>query len=457
MKSLKSRVSKVVSSVGKKVSEKNKALGQTLQNRSKLYFSSLYYRNFRLFFFGQAVSVIGTWMQNIALGWLVLNVTNSPFLLGFMNAVQFLPMLVLSLYAGVIVDRFSKRKILIFTQSSLTILAFILGILTHTGTAKYWHVLLISFLIGTVNSIDMPARQAFYIDLVDKKDLMNAISLNSSIFNLARIIGPAIAGILVGKIGYAPAFYINAISFLPVIYGIYLIKVKDQGKKGSFKGKVFSDISDGLKFIRHTPIILVLMVLLAIINIFMYNFNIYVPTFVKDVLNMGATHYGLVMSFMGGGALLGSFFLALISHKGVRVSYVFVSSVVLGIFGIIIGMQKSYNLTNAFILIEGFAMIVQLNSTNTLIQVNSEDSIRGRVMSVYTFIFGGLTLFGSLYAGTVSQVLGARWAFSISGIITVVSAIFIYLKWYRKISVKKPIELMPETIIESPPINKLRK
>jgi MFS family permease len=460
MKSLKfigNGLSKAVGNLERNASEKNKAIGKTLQNKSKLYFSSLYFRNFRLFFFGQAISLIGTWMQNVGQGWLVLTTTNSPFLLGVVGAAQFLPMMLFSLYAGVIIDRFSKRKILLLTQSALTITALAFAILTQLKIITYWEILLLALTMGIANTFDMPARQSFYVELVGKKALMNAISLNSSIFNLARILGPAIAGILIGKLGYAACFYINAASFLPVIYGIYLIKIEEKPRKANLTERVFVDIKEGLKYIKHSQIILISVVLLAIVNIFMFNYNIFVPSFVKDVLKMGATGYGFVMAMMGLGALFGSLLLAMLSHRGIKPWYVFFTAIGVSISSIVMGPQRSFLPFNIFMILQGFFMITYLNSTNILIQVNAEDSIRGRVMSIYTFVLGGLTPFGALYAGTVSEKLGAGAGFLISGLISSVAVIFIYIQWYRRISLKKPIEVVSGTIIEASPMNKLRK
>ena len=443
-----------IGKIEKNISVANSKSAKTLKEKTKKYFPSLYYRNFRLFFLGQAISLIGTWIQSVGQGWLVLTTTNSPFLLGVVGAAQFLPMMLFSLYAGVIIDRFSKRKILLLTQSTLTITALAFAILTHLKIITYWEILLLALVMGIANTFDMPTRQSFYIELVGEKALMNAISLNSSIFNLARIIGPAVAGILIGKLGYAACFYINAASFLPVIYGIYLIKIEEKPKKANLTERIFIDIKEGLKYMRHSQIILISVVLLAIVNLFMFNYNILVPSFVKDVLKMGATGYGFVMAIMGLGALFGSLSLAMLSHRGVKPWYMFFTAVGVSISSIAIGLQKNFLLFNIFIIIQGFFMITYLNSTNTLIQVNSEDSIRGRVMSIYTFVFGGFTPFGALYAGAVSEKLGAGVAFLISGLFAFGAAVLIYTQWYRRVSIKLREEAKIE---ETQPLNLLRK
>jgi MFS family permease len=288
-------------------------------------FPALKHRNFRLFWFGQMISLIGTWMQNIGQGWLVLELTNSSFLLGLVSAVQFLPVMLFSLFAGVIIDRFPKRKLILFTQISFAISAFILATLTALKIINYWEILALALVNGFLNTIDMPARQSFIIDLVGKKDLMNAIALNSAVFNAARIIGPGIAGILIGKLGYSICF-----------------------------SKIFDDLRDGLKYIKNTPVILTTILMIAILSIFSLNFNVLVPVFTKDVLHRKATDYGLLMSAMGTGALIGALTLASVSRRGVKPVYLFGGSIGLSIFQILIGIQSSYLLTALLLALSGW-------------------------------------------------------------------------------------------------------
>lgn len=407
-------------------------LFEKIRQQSSLHFPALRYRNFQLFFYGQIVSLIGTWVQNIGQGWLVLSLTNSAFLLGLLTAVQFIPMMLFSLHAGVFVDRYPKRKILLLTQSSLAILAAVLGLLTGLHIVKYWHVLILALLSGIVNSIDMTARQTFYVDLVGKKDLMNAISLGSSTFNLARIIGPAIAGILIAKLGYAIGFYLNALSFVPVIVAIYFIRPENViSNLKNLSGNINKDILEGINYVKKSPIIMLSLSLLTVINIFALNFNVLVPVFVKDVLKMGSGEYGFIMSAMGLGALIGSVILASISHRGVKNYYIFGGALFLSIFLILFGIQKSALISSVMIALAGIAMIVYLNSTNTTLQVNSEDRFRGRVMGFYSLVFGGFTPIGSMYAGTLSQYLGSGLTFIISGVITLSVTVFFYFSWYR--------------------------
>jgi MFS family permease len=416
------------------VKKSRQTLIETLRAKSQLYFPALQQKNFQLFFYGQIISLIGTWVQNIGQGWLVLSLTNSPFLLGLLTAVQFIPMMLFSLHAGVFVDRYSKRKIIIITQSCFTILAAVLGLLAGLHIVRYWHVLVLALLTGVINSIDMTARQSFYVDLVDKKDLMNAVSLSSSTFNLARIIGPAIAGILIAKLGYAIGFYVNALSFIPVIIALFFIRVKDiPAHMKNLSGNINKDILAGINYVRNRPIILLSLSLLAIVNIFALNFSVLVPVFVKEVLKMNLGEYGFVMSAMGLGALIGSVVLASLSHKGVKNYYIFGGATFLSIFLIIIGFQKTAFMTSLITAFTGISMIVYLNATNTTLQINTDDRFRGRVMSFYSLVFGGFTPIGSMYAGVLSQYLGAGATFAISGGITLSATILFYVFWYRRV------------------------
>lgn len=396
-------------------------------------FPALEHRNFRLFWLGQMVSLIGTWMQNIGQGWLVLELTNSSFLLGLISAVQFLPMMLFSLFAGVIVDRFPKRKLILFTQSSFAVTSFILATLTALKVINYWEILILALINGFLNTIDVPARQSFIIDLVGKKDLMNAIALNSAVFNAARIIGPAIAGILIGKLGYAICFYLNSASFIAVIIGLILITVEGVTPKlKDAKTRIIEDLKDGMTYIKNMPVILHTILMIAVLSTFSMNFNVLVPVFTKNVLHREATGYGLLMSAMGIGALIGALTLASISKRGVKPVYLFAGGIGLGLSQILIGIQNSYTLTAFLLALSGWFMVTFTSSANTTIQINSADEFRGRVMSVYSLVFGGVTPIGSMYAGTLSQRFGPHITFIVSGVIAMAYSFYV-LSRYRKI------------------------
>jgi len=278
-------------------------------------FPALTHRNYRYFWFGQCISLIGSWMQSAGQSWLVLQITNSALLLGILNAAQFLPTLLLSIFAGVIVDRFPKRKITIVTQAVLMACAFVLAALIWTHHAKYSYILILALVLGIAQALDMPARQSMIVDLVGKEDLMNAIALNSAIFNGARIIGPAIAGVVMATIGAGSAFFINGLTFIAVIFALFKIDAANiPGNKAAGKG-VLSEAYAGIKYISKTPVLYITLLLSMVLSVFSQNFNTLIPALAKSVLNQKALGYGFLMSAMGIGALIGALSLA-VKSKG---------------------------------------------------------------------------------------------------------------------------------------------
>ena len=305
----------------------------------KTIFRSLRHRNFRLFFSGQLVSLIGTWMQNVGQAWLVLELTHSSFKLGIVSALQFTPMLFLSFPAGALIDYFPKRKIIIMTQFSLMVLAFTLAILDWTGTVQYWHVVILATLLGVVNTIDMPARQSFIIEMVGKEDLMNAIALNSSIFNAARATGPAIAGIVIAAAGTGACFFVNGLSFLAVLWGLLLMKMDMPALKAPKSYHVVDDIKEALGYIRETPVLMITIVLVAVISIFAANFNVLVPVFARQELHKDAAGFGFLMSAFGIGALFGAISLAVMSRLGPKPVFLLGGGAGLSIILIFMGIK----------------------------------------------------------------------------------------------------------------------
>lgn len=386
---------------------------------------ALYHRNFRLFWFGQCISLIGTWMQSIGQAWLVLQLTHSALKLSIVTAMQFLPVMIFSLYAGTLVDRFSKRKTLIFTQTCLGVLATVLATITYLHIVKYWHVLILALILGSVNTIDTPTRQSFVIELVGKEDLPNAIALNSSVFNLGRIVGPAIAGLLIGLIGIAPCFYLNAASFIAVIVNLWMIRVpaKVFRKQEHTSPKyIWLDIREGLRYINEKAIIKQPLILLAFISTFVMNFNILIPVFAQQELNQNATGYGLLMTSMGIGSFLGSLALVVKSRRVPAQRYLVGGAFVMSAFLVILAFEKNIHLSSVTLLIIGFSTIIHTNLVNTTIQLHSSDEMRGRVMSVFSLVFGGVTPIGALYAGQTTELIGARGCMIISGVIGILAA-----------------------------------
>jgi len=380
-------------------------------------FRSLRHRNFRLFWSGQLVSLIGTWMQTVAQAWLVLDLTGSSFKLGVVSALQFLPMLFLSFFTGPLIDYFDKRKIIIGSQIMLMLLAFLLALLTWTGAVRYWHVLVLATLLGVVNTIDMPARQAFVIEMVGREDLMNAVALNSSIFNAARAFGPAVAGMLISAGGTAFCFFVNGISFLAVIGGLLLMRTAGgpAGDRRSYD--VLRGTVEALRFIRETPVVLTAILLVAVVSIFGTNFNVLVPVFARMELHRDAAAFGFLLSSFGIGALFGAASLAFLSRWEPRPAFLYSGGLGLSLFLMLIGLQRSYGLTALLLGLAGWSMVAFFGMANTTVQLNTPDRLRGRVMSVYTLSFGGLSPFGSLFAGTMAHWFTAPTTFAAGGLI----------------------------------------
>lgn len=390
-------------------------------------FHALTHKNFRLFWMGQCVSLIGTWMQNIGQTWLVLTLTGSPFLLGILGSVQFLPITLFSLFAGVVIDKYPKRKILLITQTISMLLAFILSALVFTHTVKYGYVLLVALILGFTNTIDMPTRQSFTIEMASKEDLMNAIALNSATFNLARIIGPAIGAVVFGMLGAGWCFLLNGLSFLAVIISLTKINVNPYVREKASKGNVMGEIKDGLKYIYNEPTLLQTLLLVLIIGIFVFNFNIVVPVFAKSVLHQGEKIYGLLMSALGVGSLCGALMVSVRSKSGPKNKILVGSSVMISIMLMIVCFTRVYYLTAIMLMITGVFNIWFSTTANSTLQMTAKDEYRGRVMSVYALVFAGATPIGNMFAGITAGKFGANIAFFLSGFLSIVLIVLIQL------------------------------
>jgi len=393
-------------------------------------FISLKHKNFRYYWIGMCISLIGTWMQNIAQPWLAYSLTNSPFLLSLIGILQFTPVLIFSLFAGIIVDKYSKKKILICTQSASLIITLILSILVWTGNIQYWHILILATALGIVNTIDMPTRQSIVIELVGKEYLMNGISLNSMSFNLARIIGPAIAGIVMGYAGVAACFFVNAISFGAVLISLFFIKVKPVEKKPPKTTKVIEEIIEGLKYVYNNKILFNTILVIAVVGTFAPNFGVLVPVFAKEILMQNETGFGILMSFMGLGSFAGAMYIATLSTCGPKKFYIYGTPFLVGAALIVTGYTTVFLLTGIFLAITGFFFIIFASSANSTVQLNSGNEYRGRVMSVYTLVFAGSTPLGNLYAGLLTDHFNARIGFAACGAIIIV--LMIPLLIYKK-------------------------
>lgn len=393
-------------------------------------FLALRHRNFRLFWFGQLISLIGTWMQTTAQAWLVLELTHSAWLLGLVGALQFLPVMLLSLFGGVLADRIPKRKVLLFTQSFAMLQAAALWILVASGQVHLWHVLLLASLLGLTNSVDMPTRQAFVVEMVGREDLPNAIALNSSLFNMARIIGPGLGGLLIAWLGVAPLFLLNAISFIAVIIGLALINLNnlygqviiETLRKNRPKQSTLQSVREGLAYVSRTPSVFLIIAVVGVISLFGINFNVVLPLFATDVLHAGPEGFGFISSAFGLGSLFSALWLAWGNNKP-NIQQLLLGAFAFCILEILFAISHLYLLSLVLIAGVGFAQIAFSAIANTTVQTVAPDYLRGRVMSVYMLVFAGSVPLGNLFTGGMAHLFGAPIALLLGGAISLVAAI----------------------------------
>jgi MFS family permease len=372
-------------------------------------FRSLGSRNYRLYWTGQSISLIGTWMQATAQGWLILQLTDSAFYLGLVSAVGTLPVLLLSLFGGAVADRIPKRKLLFVTQTVLALEAVTLGILAWTGVVQVWHVIVLAFLLGTMNAFDTPTRQSFIIELVGKNQLLNAIGLNSISFNLARILGPAIAGVLIAWTGVAGCFLINGFSYCATILALLLMRIPSRLSAPS-QANLLDSVRQGIRYVRREPDIRSLLLIVMTTSIFAVSYLPLLPLFARDILHTGAAGYGGLMSAVGIGALVGAFSIAIQGSSRKKGLFVFLGNLLFSLALVGLALSRWYWLSLLILPLAGWAMVTQNVTVNTLLQIAAPDSMRGRVMSFYTITFMGMTPFGNFLAGSIAQLLGAPLA-----------------------------------------------
>jgi MFS family permease len=388
-------------------------------------FRALSSRNYRLFFFGQGISLIGTWIQSVAQAWLVYQMTNSVFLLGLVGFLSQIMVFVFGPFAGVIADRMNRHRILIITQTAAMLQAFALAFIVLTHTAQVWHIMVLSVLLGLINSFDMPVRQSFVIEMVEKKeDIGNAIALNSSLVNSARLIGPSIAGVLIASFGEGICFFINGLSYIAVIVSLLMMKITPK-MSHTRRSHVFKELKDGISYAAHFPPIKHILLTLASISFIASPYMVLMPVFAKDILHGGPEILGWLMSAAGCGALIGALYLA--SRKNVvgLLKMIVTASLVFGFSLIALSLSSNIWISCFFLFLTGFGMVMQMASSNTILQTIVDEDKRGRVMSLFSIAFLGMAPFGSLYAGSFAHMFGARAAIALSGICCVgVAAIF---------------------------------
>ncbi len=378
-------------------------------------FGALAHRNFRLFFTGQGISLVGTWMQNVGEGWLILSLTNSPFYVGLTAALSSVGVLLFSLYAGVIADRVDKRRFIILMQLAFMIEAFTVSILIWTNAIAVWQVLVLATTLGIASAFDIPMRQAFVVEMVGKDDLMNAIALNSSIFNAARVIGPAIAGLLIGTVGIAWCYFLNGLSYIAVIAGLLLMRLPYNPSPPKTTS-AWTGFREVLAYMRTDRRLRVLMMLTAILSVFGFPYISMMPVFARDVLHRGATGYGALTSSIGIGALIGALGVALASSRiRARGRLMLVGGTAFGILLILFSASRALGLSMALLALTGCAMIVNNSLANTMIQTTSPDHLRGRVMGFYSFVFVGMAPFGAFLFGLVAEHVGVSATLAAGG------------------------------------------
>ncbi len=383
---------------------------------------ALRHRNFQLFFGGQLISLIGTWMQTVAQAWLVYRLTNSALLLGSVGFASQFPVFLVAPLGGITADRINRQRLVIATQTASMILAGVLAALTLSHRVQVWHIFLLAGLLGVVNAFDIPGRQSFLVDMVGKEDLMNAIALNSSMFNGARVIGPAVAGILVAKIGEGWCFAANSISYIAVIVGLMLMHVHSPARIS--KHSPVEEIIEGFRWVNQTKIIRALLLLIGLVSLVGMPYTVLMPIFADKILHGGARGLGILMGATGVGALFGA--LTLAAKTGVKGlgRWVTLSCAGLGISLFCFSFSTSLWLSVALLLPAGYSMMLQMACSNTLIQTMVPDQLRGRVMSVYSMMFMGMAPFGAFFGGALAHRFGAPITVATGGIACVLGAIW---------------------------------
>ena len=390
-------------------------------------------RDFRLFFAGQLVSLVGTWMQAVAQSWLVLELTNSPFRLGLVGSLQFAPVLVFSFFAGVMADRLPKRRLLIATQSVMCAQALLLAALVHRGHVQYWHVAVMAVVYGVANTVDMPTRQSFVAEMVGRGALRSAIALNSAMFNGARVIGPALAGLVIARWGTALAFFVNGLSFLAVIAALAALRA-DGAPRASRGRSLGHEIAEGVRYALRTPRIALVLSLVMAVSAFFFNYNTLVPLLARDVLHQDAHGFGLLMTSVGLGAVAGAVGLASLGTERPPLQVLIGSALVLGVAMMLTAAVSRFGVAVALLAVMGFCGMLFMTGANTTVQLTVPDDLRGRVMSLHTLMFAGMTPFGALLIGSVTGALGPRAGFVVTGAggTVAVIAVTLWWRWHRR-------------------------
>jgi predicted MFS family arabinose efflux permease len=390
------------------------------------------HRNFRLFWTGMLVSLIGTWMQSVGQAWLVLQLTNDPLALGIIAVAQFGPILVLGPIGGIVADSISKRGALMVTQTASGLLALILALLVVTHQVQVWHIFVLATGLGVVNSFDLPIRQAFVIEMVGREDIANAVALNSTVFNITRIIGPAIAGLTIAGIGIEPLFFVNAVSYLAVVVSLVMMRPSDMHATvrvvvGRHWRSVVDLLVEGFRYTRNNPPILLVIVLVGAVSTFAMNYSVIIPVVARDVLHGNADTYGFLMSAAGLGSLVSA--LSIAFRGTASMGRLFVGAALVGLAMVGVGVSRWLPLSLAMMFVAGWGGISMAATANTTIQLAVPDILRGRVVSLYTTVFVGSTPIGGLFSGIIASGFGgAPAALVVGGSVAALAAVGAYLR-----------------------------
>ncbi|TMC09780.1 MAG: MFS transporter, partial [Chloroflexi bacterium] len=374
---------------------------------------ALRHRNYRLFLTGQIISTIGTWMQSVAMPWLALQLTHSGLLVGLVLAVQFTPVLLGSQFGGIVADRFRKRSILLVTQAAFTIPSFSLFLLSSSGHAMYWEVLIAAAATGTINAFDVPARQSFVVEMVGKQDLMNAIALNSSVFNGAAVVGPSVAGVIIGAVGVPVCFLANSVSYLAAVGALLLMRNLPAIVREQHDQRWRQRLAEGASYVVREPVVGLLLIDVAVFSLFAMNRLTLIPLFADQVLHAGASGFGFLMASMGLGALVGALTLAFFPGLGANPARQFWLGLLWVAALLVFSFSRVFLLSSAALFVAGYSQISFVATANSRIQTLTPDGLRGRVMGLYAQALIGVGPLGAMQAGALATLLGAPWAMAI--------------------------------------------
>ena len=402
------------------------------------------HRNYRLFFGGQAISLVGTWMQQVAQGWLVLQLTHDPLWLGLVSVAQFGPVIIFGLFGGVIADQLPKRRTLMTTQTTAMLLAFALFALTATHLVQVWHVMVLGALLGISNAFDMPARQSFAVEMVGREDVANAVGLNSALFNASRVLGPAAAGLLIGATDISVAFLINGISFIAVIVAYLMMRDSElravpQSARPRTWSAVVENLAEGAHYVRTTPMVLMGVTIVGLVATFGMNFQVLVPPLADSILHVGASGYGFLMAASGVGSTIAALWIAFSRRPSPKI--IAGGAIALGLGSILLAVSTSFPVSLLAMAIAGSGGIAMAVTANTTIQLAVPDHLRGRVMSVYTTVFAGSVPAGGLLMGAIASSWGVPLALMIGALLSLAVGVAGWF-WLRRIRAQgRPVRL----------------